>query len=82
MFALGQSGERREVQIAPADAKYFQENANQFNLLTLYEQRINRNLQRNLKLLRELQAERIEQSRQQMEEAQLLAQVSLSQSLL
>src|SRR5580658_6503355 len=56
MFALGHSGERRELQIALADAKYFQENANQFNLLTIYEQRINRNLQRNLKLLRELQA--------------------------
>ena len=81
MFALGHSGERREVQIALADAKYFQENANQFNLLTIYEQRINRNLQRNLKLLRELQAERIAQRREQLEEAQLLAQVSLSNGL-
>jgi hypothetical protein len=81
MFALGHASERRELQIALADAKYFQENANQFNLLTIYEQRINRNLQRNLKLLRELQAERIGQRQQQMEEAQLLAQVSLSNGL-
>jgi len=81
MFALGHSGERRELQIALADAKCFADHANQFNLLTIYEQRINRNLQRNLKLLRELQAERNEQRRQQFEEAQLLAQLSLSQGL-
>ena len=81
MFALGHSGERRELQIALADAKYFQQNANQFNLLTIYEQRINRNLQRNLQLLRELQAERKQQHEQQMEEAQLLAQLSLSNGL-
>jgi hypothetical protein len=78
MFALGHSGERRELQIALADARCFQEQASQFNLLTIYEQRINRNLQRNLKLLRELQAERKQQYEQQMEEAQLLAQLSLS----
>jgi hypothetical protein len=81
MFALGHAGERRELQIALADAKCFQEQASQFNLLTIYEQRINRNLQRNLKLLRELQAERKQQHEQQMEEAQLLAQVSLSNGL-
>ena len=38
----------------------------------MYEQRINRNLQRNLKLLRELQAERKAQREREMEEAQLL----------
>jgi hypothetical protein len=81
MFALGHAGERRELQIALADARCFQEQAGQFNLLTIYEQRINRNLQRNLKLLRELQAERVEQRRQQFEEAQLLAQLSLSKGL-
>ena len=59
----------------------FQDHANQFNLLTIYEQRINRNLQRNLKLLRELQAERTDQRRQQLEEAQLLAQLSLRNGL-
>jgi hypothetical protein len=81
MFALGHAGERRELQIALADAKCFQEQANQFNLLTIYEQRINRNLQRNLKLLRELQAERKVEREQAMEEAKLLAELSLSQGL-
>jgi hypothetical protein len=81
MFALGHTGERRELQIALADAKCFQAQANQFNLLSIYEQRINRNLQRNLNLLRELQDERKQQHQQQMEEAQLLAQVSLSNGL-
>ena len=77
MFALGHSGERSELQIALADAKCFQAQASQFNLLSIYEQRINRNLQRNLKLLRELQAERKQPYEQQMEEAQLLANSAL-----
>src|ERR1700684_678342 len=36
MFALGHEGERREVQIALADARTFQAQANQFQLLTVY----------------------------------------------
>ena len=78
MFALGHADERREIQIALADAKTFQTQAAQFALLTIYEQRINRNLQRNLKLLRELQAERKAQREKEMEEAMLLAQLSLA----
>src|SRR5580692_4178005 len=58
MFALGHQHERREIQLALADAATFQTQAAAFNLLSIYEQRINRNLQRNMKLLRELQAER------------------------
>ncbi len=58
LFALGHANERREAQIALADAQTFHDRANQFNLLTIYEQRINRSMQRNLKLLREMQAER------------------------
>jgi hypothetical protein len=81
MFALGREGERREIHIALADAKTFQAQSAQFALLTIYEQRINRNLQRNLKLLRELQAERKSQREKEMEEAQLLAQLSLAQGL-
>src|ERR1700689_5531729 len=67
MFALGHTGDRRELQVALADAKCFQAQANQFILLSIYEQRINRNLQRNLQLLRELQAERKQQNEHQME---------------
>jgi hypothetical protein len=82
MFALGHTnerheGEHREVHIALADARTFQSQANQFQLLTIYEQRINRNLQRNLKQLHELQAERKTQREQALEEAQLLAQLNL-----
>src|ERR1700733_7048777 len=75
MFALGHEGERRELQIALADARTFQAQANQFQLLTIYEQRINRNLQRNLKQLHELQAERKAQRERALEEAKLLAQL-------
>jgi xylose isomerase len=78
MFALGHANERREPHIALADAKTFQDHANQFNLLTTYEQRINRNMQRNLKLLSEMQAERKQQQEDAMEEAKLLAQASLA----
>jgi len=77
MFALGHQGERRELQIALADARTFQAHANQFQLLTIYEQRINRNVQRNLKQLQDLQAERRQQRERAFEEAQLLAQQSL-----
>jgi hypothetical protein len=81
MFALGRKGERREIHIALADARTFQNQANQFQLLTIYEQRINRNLQRNLKQLYELQAERKAQREEALEEAQLLAQLNLSRGL-
>jgi hypothetical protein len=81
MFALGHEGERREVQVALADARTFQAHANQFQLLTIYEQRINRTLQRNMKQLQELQAGRRQQRQLALEEAQLLAQQSLLNGL-
>jgi hypothetical protein len=81
MFALGHQHERREAQIALADARTFQTQAAAFNLLSLYEQRINRNLQRNLKLLGELQTERKAQHNQALEEAKLLAQLNLMNGL-
>ena len=81
MFALGHEGERREIHVALADAKTFQAQAHQFQLLTVYEQRINRNLQRNLKQLQDLQAERTIRREEAFEEAQLLAQLALSQGI-
>jgi len=81
IFALGHEGERREIQVALADARTFKAEANQFQLLTVYEQRINRTMHRNLHQLRELQAERREQSDRALEEAQLLAQQSLLNGL-
>ncbi len=81
MFALGHQHERRELQIALADAETFQTQAAAFNLLSIYEQRINRNLQRNMKLLHELQAERKAQHDHALEEAKLLAQLNLMNGL-
>src|SRR5579862_439171 len=37
MFALGHEGERRELQIALADARTFESQAAAFNLLSIYE---------------------------------------------
>ncbi len=69
MFALGHRQERREAQIALADAETFQTQAEAFDLLSIYEQRINRNLQRNMKLLKELQTECKQQHDQAFQEA-------------
>jgi hypothetical protein len=80
-FALGRNHERREARIALADAQTFITQANAFNLLSIYEQRINRNLQRNMKLLRELQAERKAQHDHTLEEAKLLAELNLMNGL-
>ncbi len=81
MFALGHHHEHREIQIALADAETFQTQAAAFDRLTIYEQRINRNLQRNMKLLKDLQAERKAEHRQALEEAKLLAQLNLMNGL-
>jgi hypothetical protein len=81
IFALGHQHERRELQLALADARTFLAQADQFSLLTIYEQRINRNIQRNMKLLRELQAERKAQHDKALEEAKLLAQLNLMNGL-
>jgi hypothetical protein len=81
MFALGHGGERRELRIALADAATFQNNAQSFALLSIYEQRINRNLQRNLAQLHALQAERKAQRQHDLAEATLLAQVNLFEGL-
>jgi DNA-binding transcriptional regulator GbsR (MarR family) len=88
ILALGHQHERRELQVALADARTFLAQARQFNLLTTYEQRINRSMHRNMKLLRELQAERQAQRDkekaqhdQAMEEAKLLAQLNLMEGL-
>jgi hypothetical protein len=81
MFALGHQHERREIQIALADAETFQTQAAAFDRLTIYEQRINRNLQRNMNLLKDLQTERKAEHRQALGEAKLLAQLNLMNGL-
>ena len=59
----------------------FLEHSKELERLTLYESRINRNIQRNLAQLKSLQSERKTARAQQMAEAQLLAQVNLAQNL-
>ena len=81
IYALGRANTRNEIDRALADAQSFLDHASKFNLLSTYEQRINRNRQRNLQQLRALQAERKEQRRSDLEEAQLLAQQSLINGL-
>ena len=78
IFALGRGKDRGEIRNALADAQSFLDHAREINLLSLYEQRIHRNMQRNLNQLRELQNEREAERRQRMEEAKLLAQQSLA----
>ena len=57
----------------------FLEHSKELERLTLYESRINRNIQRNLAQLKSMQAERKAERNRQMAEAQLLAQVNLSE---
>ena len=81
MFALGRGPKcgknGHEIRNALADARTFQERAAQFNLLTLYEQRINRNRQRNLKQLQELQAERAQHTEEtQTEQTEPVAEAN------
>jgi hypothetical protein len=78
IFALGRHRDRGEIRNALADAQSFLDHARELNLLSLYEQRIHRNMQRNLNQLRELQKEREADRCRRMEEAKLLAQQSLA----
>ena len=57
----------------------FLQHAKELERLTLYESRISRNIQRNLAQLKSIQADRNAERAQQMSEARLLAQLSLSQ---
>ena len=60
-------------------AAIFLEHSKELERLTLYESRISRNIQRNLAQLKSIQADRKAERAQQMSEARLLAQLSLSQ---
>ena len=84
IFAIGRpahKGDRGEIRNALADAQSFLDHARELNLLSLYEQRIHRNMQRNLNQLRELQKEREAERQRRMEEAKLLAQQSLANAI-
>jgi hypothetical protein len=83
LFALGHSAhsndietDHPEIHAALTAAKVFTEESKQLQLLTLYEQRINRNLQKNLATLQALQSARLAQREAEMKEAKKLLQLS------
>ncbi|MGA2712151.1 MAG: hypothetical protein ABSG41_03515 [Bryobacteraceae bacterium] len=83
LFAIGFSehadeitSEHPEVHAAFVAARVFTVESKHLELLTLYEQRINRSLQKNLSLLQTLQAARKEQRRHEIEEAKKLLQLN------
>jgi hypothetical protein len=76
MFALGHSEEagnfetgNTEIHAALTAARVFRQDSKAFVNLTLYEQRIHRIMEKALKQLKELQAERKANEQRQMEEA-------------
>ena len=91
IFAAGQLGQLGHMPAGeradPADlpigeaisrAHTWLDNAKNFQLLTLYEQRIQRSIERNMTELRTLRAERQAVRQQALEEVQLLAQLAYS----
>ena len=83
LFALGHNAksdeidtEDPEVHAALSAAKVFKEESKQLQLLTLYEQRINRNIQKNLATLQALQAARLAKREAEMKEGKKLLQLS------
>jgi hypothetical protein len=83
LFALGhnaKSGEIEtedpEIHAALTAAKVFKEESKQLQLLTLYQQRLERSVQKNLALLQGLQAARLAKRDAGMKEAKKLLQLS------
>jgi hypothetical protein len=83
LYALGlqeHSGElcpdHAQIDAALTVARVFTVESEQFQRLTLYEQRLNRSLQRNLALLQSLQAARKAERESGMKEAKLLLKLS------
>ncbi|HWE50683.1 MAG TPA: hypothetical protein VG273_12880 [Bryobacteraceae bacterium] len=81
ILAKASAGSQSETQTALDTADAFLRESKQLQLLSLYEQRINRAIQKNMDQLRRLQADRRAGQKQQMEEAMLLAQLSLSKGI-
>jgi hypothetical protein len=83
LFAIGFSdhsneitAEHPEVRAAFIAARVFTVESKHLELLTLYEQRINRSLQKNLAMLQSLQATRKEERRHEITDAKKLLQLS------
>ena len=83
ILALGHTGkaaemdaEHPEIHAAVTAARVFSEDPHQFQLLTLYMQRTNRDIHRNMQLLRTLQTERRAARKAEFEEASRLKQLN------
>lgn len=83
IFALGFSEHADEIETTAPEAlaaltaaKTFQTEAKQLQLLSLYEQRLNRAVQKNLATLQDLQAKRKAERRRALEEAAKVCQFS------
>jgi hypothetical protein len=83
LFALGHNSkseetetEDPEIHAALTAAKVFNAESKQLQLLTLYEQRINRNIQKNLATLQALQSARLAKREAEMQQAKKLLQLS------
>ncbi|HTA45182.1 MAG TPA: hypothetical protein VK789_22195 [Bryobacteraceae bacterium] len=83
LFALGfhdqgdeVEAEHPEIHAALTAARTFEKQAKQLQLLSLYEQRLNRSVQKNLAMLQELQTRRKADRGQEMEEAKKLQQLT------
>jgi hypothetical protein len=83
IFALGQAGETDETSVnhpeitdALAQARTWLAEGKNLQLLTLYEQRIHRSVEKSMAQLAALQTQRREARQKALEEAQLLAQLA------
>ena len=87
LFALGHNAYADDIETPDSDnapeihaaltaARVFTAESKQLQLLTLYEQRINRNIQKNLATLQALQTARLAKREAEMKEAKKLLQLS------
>jgi len=86
IFALGNFSEAADIDVdhpeihtALTRARTFLDQSKDFERLTLYEQRINRAIEKNRRQLDELQAERKRQRQEALDQACLLSQVPVAQ---
>ena len=73
MYALGSSDAETVIDTAMSAAATFEKEANKFALMSIYEQRMNRSIHKNLTALRSLQAERRANHQRDLAEEIILA---------
>jgi hypothetical protein len=83
LYALGHNAKSNEVETEDPEihaaltaAKVFEAESKQLQLLTLYEQRVNRSIQKNLAMLQSLQSARLAKREAEMKEAKKLLQLN------